>query len=238
MNNTPIPWTRGAYVRTASLRPSGGSYLAKRALDLSLGTLLIVGLLPLLLLIAALIKIDSPGPVFFVHERVGARRRLRAGEPVWEVVHFPLIKYRSMVQHADQSLHEAHISAFVEGRLDTTGSVKLMGDSRVTRVGRWLRRTSFDELPQLLNVLRGEMSLVGPRPVPPYEAAVYTDWQRERLAALPGLTGLWQIKGRGIVSFVEMVQMDIEYVRTQSIWLDLKILLATIPAVLSGRGAA
>ena len=100
-----------------------------------------------------------------------------------------------------------------------------------------LRRTSLDELPQLLNVLKGEMSLVGPRPVPPYEAAAYQEWHRERLAALPGITGLWQVKGRGTVTFTEMVRLDIEYVRRQSLWLDIKLLLATIPAVMSGRGA-
>jgi lipopolysaccharide/colanic/teichoic acid biosynthesis glycosyltransferase len=121
--------------------------------------------------------------------------------------------------------------------LDTSVTVKLTDDPRITRVGRFLRRTSLDELPQLLNVLKGEMSLVGPRPVPPYEAAAYQDWHRERLAGLPGITGLWQVKGRGLVSFTEMVRMDIEYLRSQSTWLDFKIMLATIPAVLFGRGA-
>lgn len=230
------PWTRGGLVSTAA-DDSPGAFFCKRVLDLSLGTLSTLVVFPLLLVIAVLVKLDSPGPVIFVQERVGARRRRRAGRPVWEVAHFRLFKFRSMVEHADQTLHRAHIAAFVEGRLDTTGSVKLESDRRVTRVGKILRRTSLDELPQLFNVLRGEMSLVGPRPVPPYEAAVYTPWQRERLAALPGITGPWQVNGRGVVSFVQMVQIDIDYVRTQSVWLDLKILLATIPAVISGRGA-
>jgi lipopolysaccharide/colanic/teichoic acid biosynthesis glycosyltransferase len=142
-----------------------------------------------------------------------------------------------MTQNADQSLHQTHIQAYVEERLDTTRIVKLTDDPRVTRVGRILRRTSLDELPQLLNVLKGDMSLVGPRPVPIYEAAAYADWHRERLAALPGITGLWQVDGRGRVSFTEMVRMDIAYVRNQSLLLDIKLLLSTIPAVLSGRGA-
>jgi lipopolysaccharide/colanic/teichoic acid biosynthesis glycosyltransferase len=227
----------GAQVRAVDTDSSGG-FFAKRVLDLSCSALLTVALLPLLPVIAALIKLDSHGPVFFGHQRVGARRRVRSGQPVWEVTHFNVFKFRSMVEHADQSLHEAHVLAFVEGRLTSAASAKLEGDRRVTRVGKVLRRTSLDELPQLLNVLRGEMSLVGPRPVPPYEAAAYTEWQRQRLAALPGITGLWQVMGRGQASFVEMLQMDIEYVRTRSFWLDLKVLLRTIPVLISGRGAS
>ncbi|MGH9896190.1 MAG: sugar transferase, partial [bacterium] len=114
---------------------------------------------------------------------------------------------------------------------------KLSNDPRVTRVGRVLRRMSLDELPQLFNVLKGEMSLVGPRPVPLYEVAEYGESDTERLAALPGITGLWQVRGRAEIPFSEMVRLDCEYVRNQSLWLDLKILAATIPAVVSGRGA-
>ena len=125
----------------------------------------------------------------------------------------------------------------MEARFDTTQGAKLTDDPRVTRIGRILRRTSLDELPQLFNVLKGEMSLVGPRPVPLYEAAAYVDWHLERLAALPGITGLWQVRGRGRVSFAEMVRMDIAYVRNQSPLLDITLLLSTIPAVMSGRGA-
>jgi len=212
-------------------------FVCKRAIDVVLASLMIILLLPVLLMIAALIKLDSRGPVLFVQERVGARRRSEKGETLWDVAYFNVFKFRSMFQNASQSLHQAHIKAFVEERLDPTQTVKLTRDPRVTRVGRILRRTSLDELPQLLNVLRGEMSLVGPRPVPPYEVAAYQPWHRERLAALPGITGLWQVKGRGKVTFTEMVRMDIEYVRRQSLGLDIKLLLATIPAVLSGRGA-
>jgi lipopolysaccharide/colanic/teichoic acid biosynthesis glycosyltransferase len=227
---------QGRRVRAAVAQGSGGYYF-KRFVDLVFAALLALLLLPLLLLIAVLIKLDSPGAVIFAQERVGARRRSRDGQTEWEVVTFPCYKFRSMVRDASQSMHEAHIRAFVEDRLDTTRTVKLTADPRVTRIGRLLRRTSLDELPQLANVLRGEMSLVGPRPVPVYEAAAYVEWHYERLAALPGITGWWQVKGRGLVSFTEMVRMDIAYVRNQSLWLDIKILLATIPAVLSRRGA-
>lgn len=234
-SESALPWTHAA-LRTAVANRSA-QFWCKRTLDVLSGALLVVLLLPLLLVIAALIKIDSPGPVLFVHQRVGARRRMQAGRPVWAVADFPMFKFRSMVDHADQALHRAQVLAFVQGRLNPSGSAKLENDPRVTRVGRLLRRTSLDELPQLFNVLRGEMSLVGPRPVPPYEVAAYVDWQRERLAALPGITGLWQVTGRGVVTFDDMVRLDIEYVRTQSLWLDLRLLLATIPAVVSGRGA-
>jgi lipopolysaccharide/colanic/teichoic acid biosynthesis glycosyltransferase len=203
-------------------------------MDVVLASLLLLVLLPLLAFIALVIKLDSPGPVIFVQERVGARRRSHARRTVWEVANFPFYKFRSMVWDANQSAHQAHIQAWME---DTARTVKLTEDPRITRVGRLLRRTSLDELPQLINVLKGEMSLVGPRPVPTYEAAAYLDWHRERLAALPGITGRWQVNGRGQVTFTEMVRMDIEYVRNQSPWLDIKILLATIPVVLSGRGA-
>jgi lipopolysaccharide/colanic/teichoic acid biosynthesis glycosyltransferase len=141
-----------------------------------------------------------------------------------------------MVANADETVHEKHIEAFVSGRIDDE-NFKLANDSRITRVGYYLRKTSMDELPQLINVVRGEMSLVGPRPVPTYEVALYQQWHHERLAALPGMTGLWQVEGRSHVTFEEMVSMDIDYVRRASLGLDLSILVRTIPAVLSGRGA-
>jgi lipopolysaccharide/colanic/teichoic acid biosynthesis glycosyltransferase len=216
-------------------------FYGKRFLDIVLATLLLVVLSPLMLLIAVLIRLDTPGPIIFVQERVGARRRSRDGRTVWEIRNFPFYKLRSMVQDADPSTHQAHVKAYVEGRVEPSSTCsakfKLTDDPRVTRVGRMLRRTSLDELPQLINVLRGEMSLVGPRPVPTYEMAEYQPWHRERLAALPGLTGLWQVNGRCQVSFEEQIRMDIEYVRNPSLWLDLKLLFLTIPAVLSGRGA-
>jgi len=222
-----------------------GRYLyfaCKRCMDIVLGSLLLVIALPLMLLIAILIKLDSPGPVIFIQERVGARRGSKGGRMIWEVRNFAFYKFRTMVQDADPSIHQAILKAWVEGRAEPSdaGGIKFKptSDPRVTRVGRILRRTSLDELPQLVNVLRGEMSVVGPRPDLPYSVEGYKPWHHERLAALPGMTGLWQANGRCRVSFDDMVRMDIEYVRNQSLWLDLKILFLTIPAVLSGRGAA
>ena len=216
-------------------------FLCKRLIDVALSALLLVLLAPLLCLIAVAIKLDSAGPVLFVQDRVGARRRVTRGRTTWEIGRFPCLKFRSMVAGADQAVHQQYIHAFVHGQLTTADGAgakfKLAQDNRITHVGRLLRTTSLDELPQLLNVLRGEMSLVGPRPVPPYEAAEYTESDIERLAALPGITGLWQVKGRAEVPFGEMIRMDREYVHRQSLWLDLQILVATIPVVLSGRGA-
>lgn len=217
-------------------------YIMKRSLDVILATLLLVMLFPVMALIALAIKLDSTGPVFFIQERVGARRLSKKRRTVWEIRTFPLYKFRSMVQDADQSVHMAYIKAFIGGQVgsseNASSQFKLTKDDRVTRVGRFLRETSLDELPQLLNVLRGEMSLVGPRPVPVYEVEGYQPRHFERLAALPGITGLWQVQGRCQVPFEDMVQLDIDYIHKQSLWLDLKLLLLTIPTVLSKRGAA
>jgi lipopolysaccharide/colanic/teichoic acid biosynthesis glycosyltransferase len=216
-------------------------FYCKRVMDVSLTTMLLILLSPVMLLTAIAIKLDSRGPVFFSQERVGTSRRSHKGSLSWEIRNFRMYKFRSMVNNADNSLHEAYIKAWVEGRAEAeNGSgtkFKLTNDPRITRVGRIIRKTSLDELPQLFNVLRGEMSLVGPRPVPTYEVEQYEDWHCERLAALPGLTGIWQVKGRGQVPFEEQVRMDIEYVRRQSLWLDVQLLLLTIPAVVSGDGA-
>jgi len=232
----PVSWVKGACVRTAIV-DDARRFRVKRAMDLVGATLMLLTLLPLLLVIAALIKIDSPGPIIFVQERAGTRRRRHRGQTSWEPVTFRFFKFRSMVNNANETLHQEFIQQFTEGRVDTTRTVKLTNDPRITRMGRVLRRTSLDELPQIFNVLIGDMSLVGPRPVPLYEAAAYQDWHRERLATLPGLTGLWQVKGRGRTSFTEMIELDIEYVRNQSLVLDLQLLIATIPAIVSGRGA-
>ena len=216
-------------------------YLCKRCLDVCLASVLLFLLVPVFLLIAALIKLDSRGPVFFTHERVGANRKKTGRETVWAVTKFGMHKFRSMLADADSRVHEAYIRDFVAGRAQRSeekgGKFKLTNDSRVTRVGRMLRRTSLDELPQLFNVLKGQMSLVGPRPVPPYEVACYRNGEHKRLAALPGITGLWQVNGRCRVSFEEMIHMDLQYIRSASFLLDLRLLLLTIPAVLGGRGA-
>ncbi len=216
-------------------------FLCKRLIDVALSAVLLVLVTPLLCVIALAIRLETAGPVLFVQDRAGVRRRVTRGRTTWEIGRFRCFKFRSMVAGADDAVHREYIRAFVHGQLTPAGgegaTFKLAQDNRITRVGRLLRRTSLDELPQLLNVLRGDMSLVGPRPVPLYEAAEYTKSEVERLAALPGITGLWQVKGRGAVPFGEMVSMDREYVRRQSLRLDLQILIETIPVVLWGRGA-
>lgn len=194
-----------------------------------------------MLLIAALIKLDSEGPVLFTQKRIGVKRRIKRGRVIWMIHTFPFYKFRSMVMNADPSCHQAYVKRFREGRITESRDrtrFKLVNDSRVTRLGRILRKTSLDELPQLVNVLKGEMSLVGPRPALDYEVSLYEDDHLERFCAVPGITGLWQATGRSQVPFDEMVQMDIDYVRRCSLLLDLKILALTIPAVVSCRGAA
>ncbi len=176
---------------------------------------------PLMLVAAVAIKLDSPGPVLFSHMRLG-----RNGQP------FQMLKFRSMYQDA-----AARQVSLVSDN-DIAGPVfKIRSDPRVTAVGKFIRKYSLDELPQLWHVLVGDMSLVGPRPPIPDEVARYEPWQRERLAVKPGLTCIWQVSGRSDVPFDEWVRMDIEYVRRRNMWLDLKLLLQTIPAVITGRGA-
>lgn len=217
-------------------------YYLKRVLDILISLLMLLGLFPLLLIIAALIKLDSCGPVLFRQVRVGAQRRVKNGRVCWEPAEFTIYKFRTMVNNADESLHREQVRAFVDGKLLRTErgwvEAKIRNDPRVTRCGHFLRKFSLDEIPQIINILRGEMSIVGPRPVPPYEAALHKDHHRERLTVLPGMTGLWQITGRGHADFEEMIALDIEYAQSCSLQLDLKIMFLTIPAALSGLGAS
>ena len=193
----------------------------RRTLDVVVSAAALLLLLPFLALIALLVCLDSPGPVLFVQTRVG-----KHGRP------FPVFKFRSMFTDAEERLHT------VLAANERSGPVfKMKRDPRITRCGRWLRRCSLDEVPQLLNVLRGEMSLVGPRPALPREVALYTPEQRQRLSVLPGLTGLWQVSGRATLSFEASVALDLAYVQRQSFGLNLSLLLRTIPAVLTGHGA-
>ncbi len=193
----------------------------KRTEDIVLAGIISLLVLPLLPLVALAIKLDSPGPVFYKHERVGRR-----GKP------FHMYKFRSMRQDADKDAE-----ALAElGEEDPRG-LKNKADSRITRVGAFLRKSSIDELPQLINVLRGEMSLVGPRPAVAAEVAAYDEWQKKRLSVPPGITGLWQVNGRSDVPFDERIWLDFMYIDSWSLWLDLSILLKTIPAVLSAKGA-
>jgi lipopolysaccharide/colanic/teichoic acid biosynthesis glycosyltransferase len=217
-------------------------FVVKRTLDVWIAFALLLITLPLLVAIAALIKLDSRGPILFTQERISLDRYFFGrGQP--RLRRFRMLKFRTMRADADSALHEAHIKDFVNGKLPATtatssASFKLANDPRITRVGRYLRRTSLDELPQLVNVLLGDMSLVGPRPLPVYEVALYKGDSRARFLAHPGITGLWQVTGRCDLSFAQMIALDLEYVRRRSVLLDMTILMRTIPAVLRGRGAA
>jgi lipopolysaccharide/colanic/teichoic acid biosynthesis glycosyltransferase len=206
----------------------------KRTIDvIGSGLGLILGA-PLLLGIAAAIKLSSKGPVLFRQVRVG-----QYGET------FVFLKFRSMYVNNDPSIHKEYVKALISGQADRKSSegkgegvYKLTRDPRVTRIGAFLRKTSLDELPQLYNVLKGEMSLVGPRPAIPYEVEAYETWHRRRvLEAKPGITGLWQVNGRSRVTFDEMVRLDVRYAMTRSVWLDMKMLLSTPRAVILGEGA-
>lgn len=216
-------------------------FIAKRIFDVLVASVLLVLLSPVLLLVMLLIKLDSPGPVFFVQKRMGSKRIRRCGMTVWQPVQFDFYKLRSMYTDADESTHEKFIRQWMEGDLDNVeledNVYKMKNDPRVTRIGAFIRKTSIDELPQLFNVIKGDMSLVGPRPVPLYEAEAYGQAQNERLASVPGITGLWQVKGRGRTTFSEQVQMDVAYIYQQSILRDLQILINTPLAVIKGTGA-
>lgn len=193
----------------------------KRPLDLVLGTMALVVALPFILCLALAVVLESPGNPFFGQERVGyAGRRFR----IW--------KLRTMHAGCDQSVHRRTASDWFEGRASGE-SYKTLADPRITRIGGLLRRTSLDELPQFLNVVMGEMSLVGPRPAIPYELAHYQPAYYHRLSVPPGLTGLWQVTRRDRLSAAEMMQLDLQYVREASPWLDLKVLAMTAPALLA-----
>jgi lipopolysaccharide/colanic/teichoic acid biosynthesis glycosyltransferase len=217
-------------------------YYFKRALDLTLATLALVILLPLMVLIAVLIGMDSPGPIIYTQKRVGARRWTRDGYSYWKQNSFDFYKFRTMVCDANPSEHQAFVTAFIKGRVETSNpneaEYKLTKDPRVTRIGRILRKTSLDELPQLVNVLKGDLSLVGPRPALPYEVELYQECHKRRFQIYSGITGWWQVKGRSQVSFDEMCRLDTYYIEHASLGFDLKILLLTPWAVISGRGAA
>jgi len=213
-------------------RQKASLYL-KRLVDIVGSTALMTLLLPVFLAIAIAVKLTSKGPVLF--------RQIRLGQ---DGKKFTFLKFRSMYVNNDHSIHEKYVTQFIAGSNDTAQAngnqkvYKLTADPRVTPIGRFLRRTSLDELPQFWNVLQGEMSLVGPRPPVMYEYERYNLWHRQRLQGVkPGITGLWQVHGRSRVTFEDMVRLDIRYARTRSFWLDLEILLKTPRAVVSGNGA-
>jgi lipopolysaccharide/colanic/teichoic acid biosynthesis glycosyltransferase len=221
-------------------------YAIKRLLDIIVSTTALLLLVPVMLLIAVLVRLDTPGPAIFKQERVTAKRKASPIGETWEISIFTCYKFRSMYNDTTPELHRAFFKAFIESDQEEmaqlngedTDLCKLVNDPRISRIGRFIRRTSLDELPQLWNVLKGEMSIVGPRPAIAYEVEMYSSWHRRRLAAKPGLTGWWQIHGRGSADFDDSVRLDVWYVEHQSLWLDIVILLKTPYAVLSGRGAA
>lgn len=209
----------------------------KRILDIAICLIALPFALPLGMVLGLLIRLDSKGPALFIQERVGSRCTPKG----WQLCTFPIYKFRTMTHKADEGAHKAYIEAYISGSLeageDENAQFKLDGDVRVTRFGRILRATSLDELPQLINILKGEMSFVGPRPLPIYEVDQYKAWHYERFACPPGLTGYWQVYGRGQVTFDAQIGMDVHYARHRSVIHDIKLMLLTVPAVLSGKGA-
>lgn len=214
--------------------PRKASMAAKRLIDITGSLSALVVLAPIMAAIAAAVKLSSKGPILFKQQRVGRYGR-----------NFSFWKFRSMQCNNNTAIHEEFVKTLIAGQNgaaaqpgNTQKSFKIKNDPRVTPIGRFLRRTSLDELPQLFNVLIGDMSLVGPRPPIPYEVKYYDIWHRRRLlAAKPGITGLWQVNGRSRVGFDDMVRLDLKYATSWSLWLDFKILLQTPRAVLGGEGA-
>jgi lipopolysaccharide/colanic/teichoic acid biosynthesis glycosyltransferase len=219
---------------SSSTKGVSSLHLIKQAMDIVGSGLLLLLFMPLLLMIALTIKLSSKGPVLFRQQRVGQHGR-----------YFTFLKFRSMRTDNDPNVHKEYTTKLIAGEIEQNisasggkGIYKLTNDRRITRIGKFLRRTSLDELPQLINVLKGDMSLVGPRPAIPYELAAYQTWHRRRvLEVKPGITGLWQVTGRSRVKFDEMVRLDLRYATSWSPWLDLKILMRTPRAVIEGTGA-
>jgi exopolysaccharide biosynthesis polyprenyl glycosylphosphotransferase len=209
----------------------GLNCIVKRGFDITVATLMIMAVSPILVLAAVAIRLVDGGPLLFRQIRVGIH-----GKP------FELLKFRTMRTQCSDTVHREYVKGWIRrdaaGQSEANGTevYKIGSDERVTPIGHWLRRFSIDELPQLLNVLYGNMSLIGPRPAMPYELELYQEWHRHRLDAPPGITGLWQVSGRNRLSFEEMVQLDIEYIEDWSLVGDMGILLRTLPAMLQGRG--
>jgi len=212
---------------TLRVRSRPGYETLKRTIDTLGALVLLIALLPAFLCIAVGVVVDSGWPIFYRGERIGRGART-----------FTVLKFRSMRADSDSSAHREYLSQLLAGEAGASnGLFKVPNDPRITRVGRFLRRSSLDELPQLVNIVRGEMSLVGPRPEVPYALADYESWMYRRFEVTPGITGLWQVSGRGRLSVRDMLRLDVEYADRSSLGLDLGILARTIPAVLRGTGA-
>ncbi|UCH84191.1 MAG: sugar transferase [Candidatus Latescibacterota bacterium] len=214
--------------------PTGFAAVAKRAIDVVASLFVLVFGLPFYLLLALLIKLTSHGPVLYVQDRIGENQRP-----------FKMYKFRTMTNGNNDRAHRVFARDFINGQCKGNGNgnngsngniFKIVDDPRVTSIGRFLRKTSLDELPQFFNVLKGEMSIVGPRPPLNYEIDHYQEWHKRRLTVRPGLTGLWQVSGRSTVPFDEMVMLDLYYIDTWSLLLDVKIMVRTLPVMLSGFG--
>jgi len=204
-----------------------GQASVKRLIDVTLALALLLVLLPVLLVVALLVSVSSEGPILYKQQRLG-----RGGQLFW------FYKFRTMIHGNDPTDHREYARALIRGEAQPVrGAFKLADDKRVTRVGAFLRRYSLDEVPQLINVLRGQRGRVGPRPPLPYEAELYGPPEWQRLSVTPGLTGLWQVSGRSRLTFDEMVELDLMYIEQWSLWLDLQIMLRTPLAVLTGDGA-
>lgn len=244
---TGIDWKFGAPLLADRSVDGSYYYLAKRSIDVVIATVALILLAPFFALVALGIRLDSPGRAIFAQRRVRGRRVSTGHRDVWLLEPFTLYKFRTMKDGANSAFHRRYITAYIQGNEAVLSSLRPgrasgdsyrpIGDARVTRVGAVLRKLSLDELPQLWNVLRGDMSLVGPRPPLPYEVEQYDARHLKRLASPGGVTGWAQVKGRCTVGFEDAVRFDLDYIDRQSIWLDLKILLMTVPLVLSRKGA-
>ncbi len=236
-------------IPSKSVKPIGLTrelhFFVKRIIDILFSILILLVSSPLIIGIAILIRLDSPGPAIFVQKRIGSIRVSKDGREHWKIITFPFFKFRTMVNKADPEIHKQYVKALIENNERDMEILqggdnhikKLVNDPRVTRLGRILRKYSLDELPQFWNVLRGEMSLVGPRPVIPYEVELYRPWHWKRFHAKCGLTGSQQVYARCTDDFDSQIQMDIDYVEQQSLFLDIKLLIMTPLAVLKAEGA-
>ena len=213
-------------------------FILKRLFDISVSLFVLTFTFPLLAIIYILIRLDSPGNPIFMQERVGTRLKKVDGKRIWTQHNFKMYKFRTMKSNSSSDLHQKFIKAYIEGdnelmesinkqKADEKGMFKLNADPRITKLGKFLRKTSLDELPQFWNVLKGEMTIVGPRPPLPYEVALYRPYHFKRLNTKQGITGYWQVSGRNSTTFEEMVNLDDEYIKKQSFFFDLKILFLT-----------
>ncbi|MCQ3930803.1 MAG: sugar transferase [Chloroflexi bacterium] len=232
-------------VTSANLR-TWAYFTAKRAIDIVAASLvLLIAGIPMLI-IAMLIEIETPGSAIFAQERVTARRRrIVNGKAEFDVVTFTCYKFRTMYKDASSEMHQAFMKAFIKNDMAAIAAIngtenaeimKIVKDPRVTLIGKFLRKTSLDELPQFINVLKGEMTLVGPRPCIPYEVEEYEAWHKQRLQATGGITGLWQVSARSAADFDGMCKLDIEYIQSQSLMTDLKLIVKTPLVMIFGRG--